>query len=90
MRWGVEWRDDKMEGGGRRWSNVPAQNAPAGGQILFMETIWQALSEQHQTALLYVSLTFVLKSHLYATPSAYPNLLLISIGLPLMPLQFCP
>lgn len=48
--WGAEWRDDRMEeGGGRGWSNVPTEGAPAGGQILFMETSWPARSEPRQT-----------------------------------------
>lgn len=80
--WGVEWRNDRMEeggGGGRGWSNVPAEGTPAGGQILFMETIWPARSEPHQTytwsSFLSLSLSYCLQTHLLLSLSPFSRFL---------------
>lgn len=47
---------------------MPAKGAPAGGQILFMETIWQARSEPHQTYRIHNP-----PFYLFLSPSSFPS-----------------
>lgn len=73
---------------------MPAEGAPVGGQILFMEIIWPAVCEPHQrysthdpSLCLSVSLFFYFQTHLlpiYST-SSLPNLPLQSIALSFLP-----
>lgn len=74
---------------------MPAEGAPVGGQILFMEIIWPALCELHQkysthdpSFCLSVSLSLYFQTHLlpiYSSSSSLPNHPLHSITLSFLP-----